>query len=319
MLRHLPRRPDTNLLVGDNPADDAAVYRISDNLALVQTVDFFTPIVDDPYDYGRIAAANSLSDVYAMGGMPLNALNIVGFPIGSLPFEILGEILRGGMVVAAEAGISIIGGHTVDDAEPKYGLSVTGTVDPRSMVTTRGAQVDDVLVLTKPIGTGVITTALKQEAAASSHVEHAVRWMTQLNREAGAAMIEAQARAATDITGYGLLGHLADLCRASGVSAHINSGRVPVLPGAAQYASAGHVPGGTYTNLEYASGSISFDPAVDELWRLLLADPQTSGGILAALSPQDCDAFMRRVSRTAIAAPIGVVTQRSEAVVTVLP
>jgi selenide,water dikinase len=309
VLRHLPRGPDADVLLGANPADDAAVYRLSDQLALVQTVDFFTPVVDDPYDFGRIAVANALSDVYAVGGRPSHALNIVGFPIKSLPIEVLSAILTGGADMAAEAGISIVGGHTVDDEEPKYGLSVTGTVDPASMVTTRGARPGDVLILTKPLGTGTVTTALKGGAASAAHTDLAVRWMTTLNRLASESMATAGADACTDITGYGLIGHLADLCRASGVGATVSSHDVPLLPGAEQYAAAGHVPGGTFTNLDYLEGSVHWDDAVDEIAKLLLCDPQTSGGLLVCLPEDSVKDFERGLRGGGIAARIGWVTR----------
>jgi selenium donor protein len=318
VLRHLPRRPDSNLLLGDNPADDAAVYRLSDQLALVQTVDFFTPIVDDPYDFGRIAAANSLSDVYAVGGRPLSALNIVGFPIKTLPVAVLTMILRGGADTAAEAGISIVGGHTVDDEEPKYGLSVTGTVEPKSMVTTRGAQPGDRLILTKPIGTGTVATALKNQAVSKSHARIAVTWMKKLNRVASESMVLSGANACTDISGFGLLGHLLDLCRASGVGARISTHDVPFLPGAEDYAKAGHVPAGTHTNLDYLSGSVRWLNGVDEMVRILLADPQTSGGLLVAIPEASATDLVRRIGRTSIAVCVGYVTTlEREAVVTV--
>src|SRR5579872_1234862 len=249
VLRDLPPITDPNVLVGTSTADDAGVYRLSDDLALVQTVDFFTPIVDDPYTYGQIAAANSLSDVYAVGGRPVTAMNLVGFPFEVLPASVLGEILRGGTDKAAEAGVTIVGGHTVDDLEPKYGLSVTGTVDPARMVTVGGARPGDALVLTKPLGTGIIATALKGDAAAEPHVRQAVRWMTTLNRGASEAMLAVGAHAATDITGYGLLGHLSQLCVSSSVAAEISFSACPLLPGAQQYALAGFVPKGTRTNL----------------------------------------------------------------------
>ncbi len=318
MLRQLPRRPDANLLLGDNPADDAAVYRLSDRLALVQTVDFFTPIVDDPYDFGRIAAANSLSDVYAVGGRPLHALNVVGFPIKTLPVDVLTAILRGGADMAAEAGISIIGGHTVDDEEPKYGLSVTGTVEPKSMVTTRGAQPGDRLILTKPIGTGVVGTALKNQAASRAHTNSAVAWMTKLNRAASESMVVSGASACTDVSGYGLLGHLLDVCRASGVDAHISAHDVPLLPGAEEYAKSGYSPAGTHTNLEYLAESVRWLNGVDETSRLLLADPQTSGGLLIALPEASAMGLIRRIGRASIAVCVGhVAAPAGETVVTV--
>lgn len=305
MLRHLPRSEDPRVLAGYNPADDAGIYLLADNLALVQTVDFFTPIVDDPYTYGLIAAANSLSDVYAMGARPLTALNIAAFPVKDLPLEILEAILRGGADKAAEAGVSIVGGHTVDDAEPKYGLSVTGTVDPARLVTAHTALAGDALVLTKPVGTGVISTALKAGVADPAVVAQATRWMTTLNRSASAAMLEAGANAATDLTGFGLVGHLADLARASGVSATVNAAAVPFLPSALDYARAGQVPGGTHTNLEAVASVVEFDPAVDHAVRLLLADPQTSGGLLIALPDDRLDDLYDAAGRDMLVAPIG--------------
>lgn len=303
-------------MVGDNPADDAAVYRLSDDLALVQTVDFFTPIVDDPYDFGRIAAANALSDVYACGGEPLNALNIVTFPVKTVSLDILAEILRGGADTAARAGISIVGGHTVDDAEPKYGLAVTGTVDPRALITTRGAEPGDALILTKPLGTGTIATALKSGLASDAHLAHAVRWMAMLNRRAGAALGPAGAHAATDITGFGLLGHLLDLCRASGVSAELRSGAVPLLPGAWRYATAGAVPAGTLANLEYAGDDVRWNGAVEEE-RLLLADPQTSGGLLIALPESAVPQLVTALGTEGRAAQIGSILPPGGPLVTV--
>jgi selenium donor protein len=317
VLRHLPRRADPNLLVGDNPADDAAVYRVSDDLALVQTVDFFTPVVDDPYDYGRIAAANALSDVYAAGGTPLHALNIVAFPIDSLPAHVLSEILRGGADMAAQAGISIIGGHTVDDNEPKYGLAVTGTVNPTRMLTTRGARPGDALVLTKPLGTGTLTTALKAEALHDTYLRLAVQWMTTLNRTSGAAAVETGAHAATDITGFGLLGHLADLCLASGVSAIVESFRVPILPGARATSAAGFVPGGTNKNLAYLDDRVHWAGGTFNTWRLLLADPQTSGGLLLAMAPESVERFVRALGGDGIAAVVGRVTDPGNSTITV--
>jgi len=305
VLRHLPRSEDPNFLIGDNPADDAAVYRLRDDLALVQTVDFFTPIVDDPYTFGQIAAANSLSDVFAMGARPLTALNIAAFPMASLGADVLADILRGGADKAREAGVTIVGGHTVDDTEPKYGLAVTGTVDPRRMMTARGAQPGDVLVLTKPLGTGVIATALKAGAARPADVEQAVRWMTTLNRSASTAMTEADAHAATDITGFGLLGHLADLCMASGVSAHISISSIPLLPGARDYAATGHVPGGTRTNQAYVERYVQAGEDIDGVTADLLSDPQTSGGLLVALEPKNCQAFRGALSNDSLYCPVG--------------
>ncbi|MBV9282704.1 MAG: selenide, water dikinase SelD [Chloroflexi bacterium] len=305
VLRELPTPRDPNLLVGANPADDAAVYRVTDDLALIQTVDFFTPVVDDPYTYGQIAAANSLSDVYAMGGTPLTALNIVGFPVKTLPAEALSAILRGGADKAAEAGVPIVGGHTVEDQEPKYGLAVTGTVHPDRYLTAHGARPGDMLVLTKPLGSGVIATALKVGAASEAHVTQAVRWMTTLNRSAAVAMMAAGAHAATDVTGYGLLGHLVEMCRASGVAARVDAGSVPLLPGALDYARAEYVPGGTGTNLAYVEQDARFGPGVDAAMRALLADPQTSGGLLICLAPDPLAIFLREVADDMLPAVIG--------------
>lgn len=307
VLRHLPPRSDPNLLVGANPADDAAVYRLNDDLALVQTVDFFTPIVDDPYTFGQIAAANSLSDVYAMGARPITALNIVGFPIKTLPPEILTKILRGGADKASEAGAPIVGGHTVDDAEPKYGLAVTGVVHPQRYITAHGGRPGDVLVLTKPLGTGTISTALKVGAAASTHIHQAVRWMTTLNRAASSAMLAAGAHAATDITGFGLLGHLLDLCQASGVAARIHSATVPFLPGALTYAQQGLVPAGTESNLSYVRPFVEFGRS-EEAVQALLGDPQTSGGLLVALSPDHLGDFRSAADGEMLVTAIGHLT-----------
>jgi selenide,water dikinase len=305
VLRHLPLRSDPNLLAGTNVADDAAVYRLRDDLALIQTVDFFTPIVDDPYAYGQIAAANSLSDVYAMGGRPLTALNIVAFPAKSLQDDVLVAILRGGADKAAEAGVPIVGGHTIDDVEPKYGLAVTGTVHPDRFLTAHGAKPGDRLILTKPVGTGVLSTALKGNAAREEHVTQMVHWMTILNRAASEAMMACGASAATDITGFGLLGHLVELCRASGVAAHIRAATVPMLPGALEMAREGHVPGGTRTNLEYVEPSVAYVGEVDEPMRSVLADPQTSGGLLVCMPPSRLPAFRRAADRSMLAADIG--------------
>lgn len=317
MLRHLPPSFDPNLLVGSNPADDAAIYRLRDDLALVQTVDFFTPIVDDPYTYGQIAAANSLSDVYAMGGVPLTALNIVGFPVKTLPLEILSEILRGGADKAAEAGVSIVGGHTVDDTEPKYGLAVTGTVHPDRYLTAHGGRVGDRMLLSKPLGTGVVTTALKAGDAAESHVEQAVRWMTTLNRSASEAMMAAGAHAATDITGFGLLGHLVQLCQASGVSARVRSSAVPLLPGAMEYARSGHIPAGGRTNRAAVEDHVRFAPDVDEGMRTLLTDPQTSGGLLICLPAASVERLGSAAGVDMLVADIGELVGGSPGSITV--
>jgi len=268
--------------VATNTADDAGVYRISADLALVQTVDVFTPVVDEPYWFGAIAAANALSDVYAMGGVPRTALNIAGFPRSKLPLEILGEILHGGGEKCAEAGVAVIGGHTLDDPEPKFGLSVTGFVHPDRVVTNAAARPGDRLVLTKPLGLGVITTGIKQERTTRSTIDEAIRVMAALNRAAGQAMADVGASAATDITGFGLLGHLHEMTRASGVRARILLSAVPILEEAWGLARAGIVPGGTQRNRAALAGAVIWE-GIDEDGQILLCDAQTSGGLLIAV------------------------------------
>lgn len=315
VLRQLPSSHDPDLLVGDNPADDAAVYRLTDELALVQSVDFFTPVVDDPFTFGQIAAANSLSDIYAMGGQPRTALNVVGFPLQTLPGSILVEILRGGASIAAAAGVTIVGGHTVEDGEPKYGWAVTGTVDPRQFFSAHGARPGDLLVLTKPIGTGVITTAAKAGVALEAHVTQAVRWMTTLNRGASERMRAVSAHAATDITGFGLLGHLVDLCEASGVGAILESAAVPLLPGALDYARGGQIPSGSRTNLDAVRAKLTVASGVADPLLALLADAQTSGGLLLALEPAAADEFGRAAPPDLLAAIVGQVVPPGTAAV----
>ena len=280
MLRQLPPMTDPALLVGPSTGDDAAVYRLTDELALVQTVDFFPPIVDDPFAYGEIAAANAISDVYAMGGTPMLALNVAAFPV-DLPVEVLGEVMRGAASKAAEAGVIVVGGHTVDDQEPKFGMAVTGVVEPGREVTNAGARPGDALVLTKPIGTGVITTAAKQDRAAPEVLAGAVECMGALNRDASHAMVEVGANACVDVTGFGLIGHLLEITRASsGVSAEVSLGAVPVLEGVRDLLGQGIAPGGTRRNLASADRDVDWDPALGEDDRLLLCDAQTSGGLL---------------------------------------
>lgn len=271
-----------DLLVGFDTADDAAVYRLRDDLAIVFTTDFFTPIVDDPYDWGRIAAANALSDVYAMGGTPLLALNLVAWPRDALPFDLLARVLDGGISVARSAGCVVAGGHSIDDSEPKYGMAVIGTVHPDRLLTNAGAQSGDALVLTKPIGVGAIATALKRDAATPAQVEDAVATMSVLNDSARDCALEAGAHAATDVTGFGLLGHLREMAAASGLHAEIDPRSVPVLDGVRDLIAAGAVSGGTRRNLESVSASVDFGGLPEEE-RLLLADAQTSGGLLLAV------------------------------------
>ena len=274
------------MLVDASTGDDAAVYRLGDGRALVVTLDFFTPIVDDPYDFGRIAAANALSDVYAMGGRPLFALNLLSFPRNLLDQGLAEEIIRGGAEKAAEAGIPVLGGHSIDDAEPKYGMVAVGEVDPDAMLANDGARPGDDLVLTKPLGTGIVATAVKAGTCPPDLLSAAVESMARLNRGAGEAAVAHGARAATDVTGYGLIGHLRNLCRASGVSARIESSRVPVLDGVAALVEAGHVPGGTRRNQADAESTLSIEGEVPETVQVLLADAQTSGGLLICSPPE---------------------------------
>ena len=282
VLSKLPMVDHPDLLVGSATGDDAAVYRLDDKTALVVTVDFFTPITDDPYEFGLVAAANSLSDVYAMGGQPLVALNVVGFP-ADLAGEMLGDVLRGGYDKAAEAKCLIVGGHTVDDNEPKYGLSVVGLVEPGKQVSNAGAQPGDVLVLTKPLGTGIITTGCKAGVAPPGSVETAVETMATLNRAASEAMMEVGANACTDITGFGLMGHLTSMMRASGTEAKIARSQVPVLPGAIELLEQGIAPGGTRRNEDGVAAFVDWSDELSDDDRLLLCDAQTSGGLLISM------------------------------------
>ena len=280
MLRHLLPSSDPRVLV--DAGDDAAVYRLDGGRALVVTLDFFTPIVDDPYDFGAIAAANALSDVYAMGGRPLFALNLLSFPRRLLADGLAEEIIRGGVEKAREAGIPVVGGHSIDDEEPKYGMVAVGEVDTERMLAIDRARAGDDLVLTKPLGSGIVATAVKAGACGDDVLAEAVRTMSRLNRAAAEAAVEAGARAATDVTGYGLLGHLGNMVRASGVAARVDAGSVPLLPGVRALAVAGHVPGGTRRNQRDSADWVSCDGAVDDVARTLLADAQTSGGLLIA-------------------------------------
>ncbi|HKE89740.1 MAG TPA: selenide, water dikinase SelD, partial [Gemmatimonadales bacterium] len=282
--------------------DDAAVFQLSPERALVATVDFFTPIVDDAYDFGRIAATNAFSDVYAMGGSPLFALNLVGWPRDRLPFELLGEVLRGGTDVAQAAGAFVLGGHSVDDPEPKFGMVVIGEVHPERTVTNAGAQPGDALVLTKPIGTGIITTALKRDLADAAALAGAVTAMTTLNAAASRAMLAVGVHAATDVTGFGLLGHLHSLLRASAVSAVLDAANVPVLDGARELLARGAVPGGTKRNLESVRAAVVFAATIPEGERLLLADAQTSGGLLIALPAERVARLQQALAREGLAA-----------------
>ncbi|MEO6953578.1 MAG: selenide, water dikinase SelD [Polyangia bacterium] len=307
LLGALPQPRDPNVLVGSATADDAAIYKLDDERALVLTTDFFTPIVDDPYQFGQVAAANALSDVYAMGGRPLTALSLVGFPDDTLPASVLGDILRGGADKAREAGIDLVGGHTIKSDEPIYGLAVTGIVHPQRIVTNAGARVGDALVLTKPIGLGIVTTAAKQSRDDEHAIDAAIELMSTLNRAACDAMLSVGVHACTDVTGFGLLGHLRNVLAASGVAAVIERDRVPFIPAARRYAAAGIVPGGTHANHRFLAEWVDWGKT-DQTTQLLLADAQTSGGLLIA-TPDD-DALLDALARHGVTgAVVGRVEQ----------
>jgi len=281
-----------DVLVGLETGDDAAVYRLRPDLALVVTTDFFTPVVDDAYTFGAIAAANALSDIYAMGAKPLMAVNLVAFPIKELPASVLAEILRGGLEKVREAGIDILGGHSIDDHEPKYGLAVIGTVHPDRIVRNRGGRPGDRLVLTKPLGTGVIATAIKHQVAPEASAKAAINGMLRLNRDAADAMATVDVHAATDITGFGLLGHLHYLARGSRVAARVEAAAVPLLEGAEILADAGEVPGGTRSNERFLASRVRWPAALPAARQTLLCDAQTSGGLLIATPGKDADRLL---------------------------
>ena len=318
-LRPLPLEKHPNLLVGTETADDAGVYKISEEEALVQTVDFITPIVDDPFLFGQIAAANSLSDVYAMGGKPLTAMNLVGFPRLSLDLSILTEILRGGLEKIHEAGAVLLGGHTVDDPELKYGLSVTGIVHPQRIRTNKEAQAGDVLILTKALGTGIIATASKAEMAEPGPLQRAIESMAQLNDKAAGAMAESRVHACTDITGFGLIGHASEMARGSGLSIRFLYSSIPILEGTREYAAQGLVPGGAYCNQKFWESETSISRKVPELEKIILFDPQTSGGLLIALPESEGEKLLKKMEERDIskAALIGRVVPREKNLITV--
>ncbi|MBV9605827.1 MAG: selenide, water dikinase SelD [Solirubrobacterales bacterium] len=286
LVQALPRAADPNLLVGTETSDDAGIYRLRDDLALVQTADFFTPIVDDPYDFGRIAATNALSDVYAMGGRPVSALNLVAWSVEDLGADMLGEVLRGGHDAVSAAGAVIVGGHTIDDPEPKYGLAVTGVIDPAELITNAGGRTGDALVLTKPVGAGAVTTSLKKGLVSDEVLAGAVEVMTELNQAAARAARAADAHAMTDVTGFGLLGHLHELTLASGVAALVEAATVPAIDGALELLTDDRaVAGGSRNNRRYAEEFAAFEDGVDEVLRRLVTDAMTSGGLLVAVDP----------------------------------
>ena len=315
VLSRLPRQSDPNVLVGFDTADDAGVYLLpadlAPNLALVQTVDFFTPIVDDPMTFGRIAAANSLSDIYAMGGRPLTALAIVGFPNSGVDESVLDLILRGGLEKMQEAGCTVIGGHSISDEEIKFGYAVTGLINPHRVLSNAAAQPGDRLVLTKRIGTGIIGTALKKGVASEASVRAAVESMCALNRAAGEAALNHEVHSATDVTGFGLLGHAREMAVGSKVSLEINSSQVDLLPGAFEYSAQDCIPGGLKRNIAFILGCVEFAESISEPLRNLLYDPQTSGGLLLSVSPADASSLVRDLAGRGVPAKeIGEVIEK---------
>ena len=320
ILASFPSVSDPNVLVGTGTADDAAVYLINKNQALVQTVDFFTPIVDEAYHFGAISAANSLSDIYAMGAQPIFALNIVGFPEKRLPLETLKEILQGAQDKAKEAGIPILGGHTVEDSEPKFGMAVTGIVDPQKILTNSNAQPGDALILTKPIGLGIIATGIKRGMTNKSTKDLAIRIMEQLNRKPAEIMKKFTVHACTDVTGFGLLGHLKEITVASQVNTQIHASRVPILEKAKELASAGIVPGGTLANMDYVKPFVSWGEQISEIDKILLCDAQTSGGLIIVLPKDEKDHLLRMLHDQNILAArvIGEITEKGDGTIKIM-
>ncbi len=296
VLCQLPKHPvDQRLIVGPNTSDDAGVFVLTEDLALIQTVDYFTPVVDDPYIFGQIAAANALSDVYAMGGYPITALNIVGFSPKVLPLEVLTQILAGGSDKVVEAGACLAGGHTIDDAEPKYGLAVAGLVHPKQVMTNAGAKVGDKLVLTKPLGIGIITTAIKRGVVPDNVIDEAVKTMVTLNKDAAEAMNVVGANGCTDVTGFGLLGHAYEMASGSNVGIKVYKNSVPIIPETYEYAEQNIVPGGTRANLKYLTEKVEFAASISSIEQLILADAITSGGLLISIDADKVDLLIEEL------------------------
>ena len=309
-LDGLPLINDPNVIRGMAGLDDAGVYKLTDDLAIIQTVDFFTPIVDDPYVFGQIAVANALSDVYAMGGKPLTALNLVCFPVKTLDISILNSILRGGIDKIQEAGVTLVGGHSVDDKELKYGLSVTGVVHPDRMVTNAGAEAGDRLILTKPLGTGIIGTALKSGLANKETIDKFANSMATLNARASELMQEVGAHACTDITGFGFLGHACQMADSSQIGIRIRAASIPCFPEAVEFARQGKCPGGLYRNRDFYSKRVEFSAGVSEDMQQILFDTQTSGGLLISLAADKAEPLLRKLHEAGVqyAAIVGEVT-----------
>ena len=310
---------DPNVLVGLDHADDAGVYKVSEDLAIIQTVDFFTPIVDDPYWFGQIAAANALSDVYAMGGIPKTAMNLVAFPVKDMDMSVLRQIIQGGLDKMKEAGVVLVGGHSVEDKELKYGLSVTGFVRPDRILTKKDLKIGDRLILTKPLGTGIINTAIKGGLASPEIIETVTKLMATLNRDAAEIMEKYPVHACTDITGFGLLGHIAEMVENSSFAIRLTSKNIPIIPETFDYAGMGLVPAGTYNNRAFRECMINFSPSVDRLLQDILFDPQTSGGLLICVDQDSAENLLVDLQKSGIkeAAVIGKVVSEPQGKITV--
>lgn len=312
VIRSLPAsEPNPDLLVGLDTSDDAGVYRLTGDMALVQTVDFFTPIVDEPYSFGQIAAANAISDIYAMGGKPLTVLNIVAFPISTLDKSILADILRGAADKVIEAGATLVGGHSIDDKEPKFGLAVTGLVHPDKVRTNAGAKPGDKLILTKPIGVGIMTTSIKKNALTEKEIERVTRVMSTLNKTAAETMESYQVHGCTDVTGFGLMGHALEMAKGSGTGIRIKRSDVPVLPRVRELAESGNVPGGTKNNYAHVEADIDFSSELDQIDRWILCDAVTSGGLLIAVDSGEAEGLLQALVGAGVEASlIGEVTDQ---------
>ncbi|WP_010529263.1 selenide, water dikinase SelD [Lentibacillus jeotgali] len=319
VLRSLPQTvPNPNLLVGLDTSDDAGVYKLTDELALVQTTDFFTPIVDDPYAFGQVAAANAISDVYAMGGTPITALNIVAFPISTLDESILAEILRGAGDKLEEAEVSLVGGHSIDDQEPKFGLAVTGTVHPDNVLANTGAKPGNKLILTKPIGVGIMSSSLKRDLLNQEEIDRVTQVMTTLNKTASETMKGYNVNASTDVTGFGLLGHASEIAAGSNVEVRIDSKSVPVLPRIKELAVSGVIPGGTKNNFNHIKDIVSFSDDLDQLDKYILCDAVTSGGLLISADSSDAEALLADLQQKGVDAHIiGNITDGNNGHITV--
>jgi len=319
VLHTLPAgTPNPNVLVGLDTSDDAGVYKLTDDLAIVQTTDFFTPIVNDPYDFGQVAAANAISDVYAMGGTPITALNIVAFPISTLDQAILTDILRGAGDKLKEAGVSLVGGHSIDDQEPKFGLAVTGTVHPGNVWTNTGVRAGDKLILTKPIGVGIMTTAIKNDLVSEEEIKRVTRVMTTLNKTAAEVMQNYDVHASTDVTGFGLLGHASEMAAGSGVGIRIFKDQVAVLPRAKELAEAGAVPGGTKNNFTHLQDVVTYPEDMSQIDKWILCDAVTSGGLLLAVAQNEAENLMEVMLAKGVEAQlIGEATEENKGTIVV--